>query len=299
MMDAVPPPSLRAALDAGDWATGFTAFQALLNGSRLAPAVLAWIERGWTAFAATDENPEGLAQALGEGRRHRRGAVLLFGRTVHGLGYPDFGLPAIRSLRTAAAPQADTTFLLCAMELKGGGPQAQALLQQCLQDFPEPSTGWSDLGAVLLARGKRDAALVCFGRGVPSLALAMRRGLIAKDLGRLPEASAAFEEAVARAPTVPRAWFLLGTCAQDRRDFARAAIAYAAVLRLDPTIAEAAFNLGTVRQESGDLDGAKAAYRQAVRSRADTFGRVAQALSTSPRGELWLDLGALRRDLAG
>ena len=78
-----------------------------------------------------------------------------------------------------------------------------------------------------------------------------------------------------------------------------AAAAYEAVLRLDPDRAEAALNLGTVRQEAGDLPGAKAAYARAVRSRPDSFGRIAQALPAAPKGELWLDLRALRQDLAG
>ena len=87
-------------------------------------------------------------------------------------------------------------------------------------------------------------------------------------------------------------------CAQDQHDFGAAAKAYESALALDPNLAEAAVNLGAARQEGGDLAGAKAAYRQAVRTRGDTFGRVAQALSTSPRGELWLDLRHLRRTLS-
>ncbi len=58
-------------------------------------------------------------------------------------------------------------------------------------------------------------------------------------------------------------------------------------------------NLGTVLQEMGDLAAAKRAYGAAVRHRANTFGRVSQALTASPKGELWLDLGRLRRDLTG
>ena len=98
-------------------------------------------------------------------------------------------------------------------------------------------------------------------------------------------------------PASVRGWFLLGLCRQDRRAFADAAAAYRTALALRPALAEAAVNLGTALQEGGDLAGAKAAYARAVATRPDTFGRVAQAITAAPAGELWLDLDALRRRL--
>ena len=62
-------------------------------------------------------------------------------------------------------------------------------------------------------------------------------------------------------------------------------------------MAEAAVNLGICEQRMGDLEAAKNAYRQAMRIRPDTVGRIAQALTTAPKGELWLDLRALRASL--
>ncbi len=96
-----------------------------------------------------------------------------------------------------------------------------------------------------------------------------------------------------------RAWFLLGVSSADAGLRDAAVSAYRRALAIEPTLAEAAVNLGTLLQESGDLAGAKAAYGEALRLSPDTFGRIAQAMTTSPKGELWLDLAALRRDLIG
>jgi hypothetical protein len=39
------------------------------------------------------------------------------------------------------------------------------------------------------------------------------------------------------------------------------------------------------------------AYRLAVRLRPDTFGRIAHALSGAPAGQVWLNVGELKRAL--
>lgn len=226
-------------------------------------------------------------------------AVAALVRAAFGSGYHLSAVAALREAVQRRPEQGEAHFLLCALLLKQGDPDAGALLHTCLARFPEPSAGWVEIGDVLLDKGQKAAALICLGRGVPEAGLSMRCGLLARDLGRLAEARDAFADAARRDPASTRALFLLGTAAQDLHDLAAAAAAYRAVLRLDPDRAEAAVNLGTVLQEAGDLAGAKAAYARAVRTRPDSFARVAQALPSAPKGELWLDLGALRRHLAG
>lgn len=255
------------------------------------------IETAWRSFAPS-ESASSLKQAVLAARTDDAAAMLLLARLQFGAGKATAALELVRGV-AARAPTAEVAFLLCTMLLKRGDPEAQQVLQLCLSRFPQASQGWTELGHVLLGLGKKAAALVCFTRGEPSFTTALQRGLLARELGQLSEAREAFGQAVQFNPSSPRAWFLLGTCAQDARDFVAAAEAYATVLTLDPGVAEAAVNLGIVRQETDDLDGAREAYRQAVQTRADTFGRVAQALSTSSKGELWLDLGQLRRSLAG
>lgn len=226
-------------------------------------------------------------------------AVLLVSRAAALAGSATAAIAALREAVQRAPDRPEPRFLLCALLLGRGVPEAGTLLGACLARFPEPSAGWVEIGDVLLDKGQKAAALICLGRGMPEAGLSIRCGLLARDLGRRAEARDAFAEAARRDPASPRALFLLGTAAQDLRDYPAAAAAYRAVLRLDPERAEAAVNLGTVLQETGDLAGAKAAYARAVRSRPESFARVAQALPSAPKGELWLDLGALRRSLAG
>ncbi|WP_165492759.1 tetratricopeptide repeat protein [Lichenihabitans psoromatis] len=218
---------------------------------------------------------------------------------------PNHQLSAEDALRRAAvlAPDApEPLFRLCALLLQRGAAEAQAMLGDLLARFPLHAPGWEALGVVLEQAGKAEAALVCFGKAaavVPSFTLAMRQGGLLRQLGRHPEAAACFEQAVALNAGNGLAWFRLGLCRQDAGDLAGAATAYQTALDSEPALAEAAVNLGTVLQDAGRLDDAKQAYGRAVRTRGDTFGRVAQALTTSTKGELWLDLGRLRRDLAG
>ena len=74
--------------------------------------------------------------------------------------------------------------------------------------------------------------------------------------------------------------------------------AYRRALALRPDLAEAEANLGVALQEQGELTGAKQAYGRAINLMPSAFGRVAQALTTAPKGELWLDLAALRAHLS-
>ncbi len=203
---------------------------------------------------------------------------------------------------TSRDPGTDASrlFPLCAGLLKAGDARAGALLERCLALPPGEARGWRLLGDTLTELGKPAAALVCFERArraAPTAAAALRVGAALQALGRPAEARDAFAEAAARDPGSVRARFLEGVAAQDAGDLPGAARCYEAALALDGTLAEAALNLGTVRQAAGDLDGARQAYGVAVRLRPEAFGRAAQALTTAPVGELWLDLGALRRSL--
>lgn len=290
--------ALLAALDEDDRTAATARFRALLTERRLDPDLLRWIQTGWTAFEPTGAR-DLMDRQLAAARGDEKAATLLLARVSFGAGYTEAGVAIARDCAQRHAAWAAPWFLLCMLLLKTGDAKAHGALHHCLEAFPQPSPGWTSLGQTLLGLGKKEAALVCLARGAPGFALSMQQGLVARDLGRPAQARQFFAEAVRLDRSSPRAWFLLGASAQDAGDRAAAEMAYRTVLALDPDRAEAAVNLGTVLQEAGDLDGARVAYGRAVAGRPDTFGRVAQALTTSPKGELWLDLAALRRSLLG
>src|ERR1700728_317653 len=238
---------------------------------------------------------------------------------------------------TALAPdRADAAFLMCVTLLELGDAEAGTLLPLLLRRFPGDAGGWRLVGAALQRVDHPEAALVAFTRAVhatPSVALHLSRGGLLEFLGRPSEAIDAYREATAMEPdnanailklglclrrkgdeedaatTIERAvalapgssdaWFAAGLVRQDKGNFGFAADAYRHALELRPDFAEAAVNLGICHQEVGDMVAAKAAYRLAMTLRPDTFGRVAQALAAAPMGEVWLDLAALRLELAG
>lgn len=228
--------------------------------------------------------------------------LVLLGRAARASGYDLEAIEAFRRAIRVAPERAEAAFLLCAALLATGNAQAREMLTHLLARFPGEASGWDEIGQVLLAAGKPEAALVCVARAAqaePSFARLMQLGLIQRDLGHPGEACSAFARATTLDRGSARAWFLLGTCHQDAREFAAASAAYRTALAVDPALAEAAVNLGTTLQEAGDLEGAKRAYGRALALRPDTFGRVAQAITASPKGELWFDLGQLRHNLAG
>ena len=103
------------------------------------------------------------------------------------------------------------------------------------------------------------------------------------------------ERAVTVLPNDGRAWFVLGLVCEDLRDASGAIRAYRRSIEAQPDIPEAHVNLGLNLQNSGDLDAAMDSYRRAMRLRPDTFGRIAQALTSAKKGRLWLNPARLRR----
>lgn len=84
---------------------------------------------------------------------------------------------------------------------------------------------------------------------------------------------------------------------EDLRDMPGAIEAYRLSVEAQPDVPETHVNLGLSLQNSADLDAAMDCYRRAMRLRPDTFGRIAQALTSAKRGRLWLNPARLRRRL--
>src|SRR5215212_8459499 len=93
---------------------------------------------------------------------------------------------------------------------------------------------------------------------------ASRAAWDALNAGRVQEAAAAFDEALALAPQRPS--ILLGAAVaahlQAREDDARRLLVSA--LRIDPALTSASLLLGAVLYQSGDVDGAIDVYQQAL-----------------------------------
>ena len=184
--------------------------------------------------------------------------------------------------------------------LRAGDPAAASMLSR-LEEFPEYGPGWLALGEVLDQSGHRDAALAAFGRAArarPASSLAAHRfGQCLIGQGRRGDAIAAFLHAVRIDPDFAQGWYSLALAQQDAGDHAAAAACYRHALRARPDFHEAALNLGIALQEQGAMEAALDAYALALTLRAESFGRIAQALVSGRSGILWLDPGALRRFL--
>jgi tetratricopeptide (TPR) repeat protein len=196
-------------------------------------------------------------------------------------------------------PEAAFGATVAAIEVdSNAAPSAVAALRR---RFPDPSPAWAEIGAVCERAGQGEAAVDAYALALqaqPSAKLGLRLGAALHSLGRRGEAAAAFQTALQLDPASAEAWFKLGLALQDSRLPSRAEAAYRRALALRPDLAEAQANLGVALQEQGDLEAAKQAYGRAINLMPSAFGRVAQALTTSPKGELWLDLAALRAHLS-
>jgi tetratricopeptide (TPR) repeat protein len=233
-----------------------------------------------------------------------------------------------------APSRPEPAFLACVALLERGDAAARLMLERLLQQFPDNADGWSQIGSALREAGQLEAAAVALARAAKASGdprHQARLGSALQALGRLSEAIAAFRQALEATPelidarralgmclrqigeprlardeferaiaideTDSRLWFALGLACEDLHDMRGAIGAYQTSAQLQPEVPETHVNLGLNLQRSGDLEGAMDSYRRAVRLRPDAFGRVCQALTSAKKGQLWLDLGRLRRSL--
>jgi tetratricopeptide (TPR) repeat protein len=218
-------------------------------------------------FSAGDLQPARLHIEAGLARRPDSApAQLLAARIARGLG--DFGAALAHLDRVLAlAPQREALFEKArTLDAAGLKPQARDAWRAILKAIPQNSEAAARLARLASEDGDHQTA----------------RSLLERATSGEAPASV---------------WFDLGVVCQDLRDHAAAAKAYRAALDIKPDYAEAALNLGIALQDCGDPDLAMQAYADAYRLRPAMFGRIAMALATASHGRLWLDEGALRREL--
>ena len=261
-------------------------------------------------------------------------ALILAGRIARAAGDPAQAAVWFQRARELSPELPEPAFLTCITLLERGDPQAQAVLEQLLRRFPNDPDGWRGIGDALGRAGQLEAAAVALARAAKASAdpsHQIRLGATLQALGRPDEAIAAFRKALVSAPDLAaarlglgmclrqtgqlqmarieverataieagdsRAWFALGLVCEDLHDRPGAIRAYRRSVELQPDFPETHVNLGLNLQHSGDLESAMDSYRQAIRLRPDTFSRIAQALTSAKKGQLWLNLGRLRRSL--
>ena len=233
-----------------------------------------------------------------------------------------------------APDRPEAAFLTCLILIESGDGGARSVLDDLLLRFPNFADGWREIGEALRKAGQPETAALALARAAQSSAdpvdharlglalqaidrpleaiVAFRRALeVAPDLaearaalgsclrrtGELQLARTELERAASLRPQDGRAWFALGLVCEDLRDTRGAIEAYRRSVEMQPNVPEAHFNLGLNLQNTGDLDAAIDSYRRAMRLRPDTFGRIAQALTSAKKGRLWLNPARLRRVL--
>ena len=287
-----------AHLNAGELAAAAAACTVLQRAAPDDPAVL----QLQATIALRDGRPADALRGICQSLKARPGHVpslIVAAQAARASGALDQAVPLLRQAVAVVPDLPEPAFLLCQTLLEHGDPTFDAALQGAAARFPAQAREWLQLGVALQQAQRPGAALAAFARAAaadPTLVRAqVGCGLLLREAGRMPEAQAALQRAVALDPTASGAWFALGLTCQDLSDEAGAAAAYAAALLAREDFAEAAVNLGIARQRLGEMEAALAAYRRAIRIRPDTFGRIAQAMTTASTGMLLLDLGALRR----
>jgi tetratricopeptide (TPR) repeat protein len=236
--------------------------------------------------------------------------------------------------RRSAPDRPEPAFLICVTLIESSDDKARSALEDLLLRFPNFVEGWREIAEALRKAGQPKTAVLAFARAADSSADPMdcvRLGAALRTLNRSQEAIAAFrraleaapdlfearaalgaclrqtgepqsarvelERAVTLQPSDGRAWFALGLVCEDLRDTSGAIEAYRRSVGAQPDVPEAHVNLGLNLQNSGDLNAAMASYRRALHLRPETFGRIAQALTSAKKGRLWLNSGRLRRFL--
>ena len=263
-------------------------------------------------------------------------AMVIAGRAARATG--DFAKAILwfRKAGDLAPDKAEAHFQLCLAQLEGGDSGARSTLERLLRQFPGDAQGWSLIGAALRDAGQLEAAEAAFARAAnasndPADSVNLGRIMLAR--GRNAEAAATLRRVLTAAPDrldalMPLAqalrqigeprearqhlqrladaqpdkaavFYALGLACDDLRDWAGAVAAYRRCVALQPDMPEGHVNLGLALQQIGEWDGAVQSYRRAIGLRPDTFGRIAQALPSTSKGQLWLDLGRLRRSLGG
>lgn len=173
-----------------------------------------------------------------------------------------------------AAPQPqqlsiDQAMLLATQhQTQGNLQQAEHLLRQILQVQPQHAFALHLLGIIAHQCGKPELALELIGNAITAngnVALFhANAGEMYRQLGRLDEAVAHGERAVALDASMPSAHSNLGIAYFDQKDYVRAGACQRRTLELDANFAPALNNMGSICRAHKDKAGAIDWYRKVI-----------------------------------
>jgi tetratricopeptide (TPR) repeat protein len=148
------------------------------------------------------------------------------------------------------------------------------------------------LGDVLRQRKRLPEAIAAYRQAIaikPDFFEALNNlGIALRDFGQLDEAIAAHQSAVALEPQNPRAWNNLGVALSAKEEPADAILAYRRAIDLRPRYAQAFHNLGKALAVQGRFEEAIASFRRAIELEPD-FAAAHGDLSNALKHEGKLD----------
>jgi tetratricopeptide (TPR) repeat protein len=248
---------------------------------------------------------QGLSSAPGDPMLHHLLAAVLFSQGEHKSARTHIETSLTKRPGNAAAQLLAARIARAARDFDAAlshldrviaiAPQREAFLEKArtLDQASVQGTSLQQTSLKLAARGAWRAILAVIPQHQEAAA---RLGRLAWEDGDYAVSAGLLERATA-ADAPASVWFDLGLVRQDLRDYTGAATAYRKALDTKPDFPEAHVNLGLNLQHSGEFESAMDSYRQALRLRPDTFGRIAQALTSAKKGQLWLSPDRLRRSL--
>ncbi len=162
---------------------------------------------------------------------------------------------------------------LAALFNEGRLTEAAALAQSMTVRFPLHEFGWRALGEVFKKMGRIADALAPMQKAVAlspgDVAAHYNLGNTLKDMDRLDEAEASYRQALQIKPDLVEAHSNLGNILKDMGRLDEAEASYRRALQIKPDYAEAHSNLGITLKDMGRMGEAEASYRQAVQIKPD------------------------------
>ncbi|MGE5584453.1 MAG: tetratricopeptide repeat protein [Bacillota bacterium] len=176
----------------------------------------------------------------------------------------------------------------------GGAEAGTTSCREASGDGPVPT--WRsaedcvDRGCGLLGRGRLDDAQAAFEAAIaldPENAQARNKlGVVLAHKGRLDEARVRFEEALALNPRFAAAMSNLGNIYKEKKMLDRAVEFYKMALSVEPDHATAHHNLGVVYRQMGMIDRAVSHFKQAHRLELRAVNSESRAAARAGR-YLW------------